>query len=166
MRKFCTFLFLGGALALVACSAKVESSKNPIQLPGIGEKATIPGPNIEGRWESQCSAAPAGGYRVLDVSINGDNVTRSDFRYKDSVCGQFVSYTAKNGTYRFVDKYSDGGYEVEYAFYAGQGATEYTEEKILLSNSVLYISDYMIGEKAKVLVNEPLHQVATFGQQE
>ena len=64
----------------------------------------------------------------------------------DSTCQEIKSTKTEVGTYSFLEANKDGSYTMQYAFPIGNGIRVLPEEKVLLNNGVLYLSDYAIGD--------------------
>lgn len=148
-------------LGLAACSAKVDGG-SPAQptLPNGGfmdEKATIPGPTLEGHWLSKCNSDGYNKFRIWEITVQGGSLTRQESTFNDSACQQSAKVEKSQGRFRFIDKYSDGSYNIEYAFVNGN-ITVFPQEKVKLDGTTLYISDRRTGEAAGLLTKEPLYK--------
>jgi hypothetical protein len=161
--NFVFFLFVLPIVTIVACTAQFEGGSGAFpgaKLPNGGfmdSKATIAGPSLNGRWLSRCNAQNDDLYRVWKISVQGENITRQESLFSDSLCTRSVKVRTSEGRFRFIEKYDDGSYAIEYAFKI-QGGTEFPQEKILVDGNKLLISDRVVGADAALLTNEPLFQ--------
>lgn len=149
------------AVLLGACKAKVTANGNggggaPAK-PFMDPKPTITGPNVTGHWRSACKPkSSTNAFRQFDFTFTAETVQRKEMVYSDRACTALVSTDLSSGRYRFIEQYRDGGFNIEYAFDLGGGITSYPQEKFKILSGYLYISDFVIGDIAPVLMNEPL----------
>lgn len=163
MRLIVSYLTMAIAVVnLAGCSAEV-SGGSPVETPkatGTGffdPKPAIVGPLLEGHWISDCRLKPSGKvYRKFDLVVAGEQLTRTESRFTDSKCQVSDSQTRDTGRFRFIDVYADTSYNIEYAFDLGDGKTIFPQEKILLADKKIFLSDFVIGEMGQLLMNEPL----------
>jgi hypothetical protein len=162
MKTIVTSSILVGGMILSACSAQIEGGGSAFDLAPpsfIDEKPTIQGPEVEGHWQSDCHEAYARTYRRWSLSFRGGKVQRVERKYTDAKCLRPSEEVSYSGRFRFIDSYKDGGYNIEYAFDLGNGFTSYPQEKIVVRESNLYLSNYRIGEDASIMASEPLYRV-------
>ena len=86
---------------------------------------------------------------------------RNEYDYTDSSCRTLATTVAYHGKFRFIDSYSSGNYNIEYAFDVGNGITSFPQEDLMVSNNQLFVSDFVAGSAAAVLKNEPLNAFGT-----
>lgn len=144
------WIFLVGA-GLSACSARIEGAAKNNPAPAKVTEHQVPGPAVDGTWKSDCHYNyTSGRYEVVTMTISGQQVSRKQEKFADSVCKNTIKLDEWNGIFRFMKKYGEDIYEVEYQIDLGQGATQYTGENIKLvktkTSSTLWISEYYVGE--------------------
>lgn len=152
--------------AMVACSAKVSdviSDTPPRANEGFYDsKPTIQGPKVQGHWQSACNRKPGSStYRKFDIVFSKGTVERLEKVYADIACATPGTAIIKSqGRFRFIEKYTNGSYNIEYAFDEGSGITSYPQEKLAIDGDRLFISNYAVGDLATVLESEPLFLIS------
>lgn len=156
-------ILYAGVLALLsACSAKIGDDKGSGPTPDdqqkwASSKQTITGVNIDGDWTTSCiSFKYSSGSKKLDISFTNGDVKREYNEYSDEHCTQ-PSYTENyQGQFRFIDKFDDSTYSVEYRLDVGNNITYFPIEKIQLTNNLLYTSLFNGDDAAPVVLDMPL----------
>ena len=57
-----------------------------------------------------------------------------------------IDSKTEDGSFKYLEANKDGSFTVQYRFPIGNGASALPQEKVLLDNGVLYLSDYAIGD--------------------
>ena len=87
-----------------ACSATIsgKSDDQPPQKltnPNDGffdQRPTIEGPKLDGHWTSLCTQYFPNSYRIFDITVSENKITRIEKNYSDQNCTiQFKSYEEK-----------------------------------------------------------------------
>lgn len=161
------------ALALLAaCSAKIDGG-SPASAPAdyvhpqndgfFDSRPTLEGPSIEGHWLSGCHLkSETQTYRTFEFTVAAEKISRVEHLFEDSTCQNQKAEKSNSGRFRFIEKSTDGRLTVEYAFQQ-ENVTVFPQEKILLQDGLLYISDFYIGD-VDVLRDEPLSLVTAGSQ--
>lgn len=154
-KKSQTCFLIAALLSLAACSSDQNKDGDGDAGKFMDEKATIAGPNIEGRWISSCQFVSYEKiYRIFDVTVVGHQVTRSEKKFNDAACTSVTKDQTYKGIFRFIEKYNDTDFNIEYAFDLGSGVTGYPQERIAFKNGNLYLSNFGIT----ILENEALYR--------
>jgi hypothetical protein len=160
---FSASLILLSIAALGACSIKTSGGAPPAADNGgfFDQKATVPGPAVEGEWTSLCARKYQDTYRIFNFKFKGDTVARNEVLFSDAKCKVKAGEKFNHGRFRFIDAFADGGFGIEYAFDLGSGLTTFPQEKLAVDGTALYISDFQTGEMARVNEKEPLYLAGT-----
>jgi len=150
------FLFIGVALLVSACSVKGGDNGAPLTSDPFNGKTRIAGPQVEGEWASGCVLGSGGTHRQVAIKFQGGKFERVETDYSDSACLQSAKTTAFKGTFIFSKQNADNSYQIEYAIAMDNGWTQLTEEKLILENDDIFISEFQIGELATVNRQMPL----------
>lgn len=137
------------AIGLSACSARIEGAEKSGGTPvnPIVTEHQVEGPSLDGVWKSDCRYKYSSSrYEAVSMTITGQSVKRTLTKFSDSLCKAVVQADEWNGIFRFMKKYENGVYEVEYQIALGKGATQFTGENLKLVNSTLWISEFYVGE--------------------
>jgi hypothetical protein len=136
-------------MSLAACSVKKDVSED---LPDIPQNKTetfdhlVQGPNLDGTWSSDCVYDSSDrNYNLKQIRFEGQKVTRLHGTYQDRACQTEIKVYEANGKFRYKAATSYGGFEVDYRFDLGGGATQITKEELLLEGENLYLSDFTVG---------------------
>ncbi|MGE4130286.1 MAG: hypothetical protein AB7F86_01540 [Bdellovibrionales bacterium] len=123
------------------------------------ETPSVPGPNIQGAWDSECNPnwKSAGTFRKFAIVYTADRVERTTTTFGDKKCTRLIESKKLAGPYRFVEKLNQDIYTVQYAFELDGGAHQLTKENVRLDKNVFYIADFAAGEGMGVLTEEPLY---------
>lgn len=140
---FITAIVIAGLVS--ACSLKV-SDKSGDNKGAPGPQKGVQGPNVEGHWMSGCEPAIGSGFRKLDVTFTGNQVVRNSNSYRDSRCTLKNDERTDMGTFIFLESHPDGTYTIEYTIPMGDGWSAMPQEKVLMIEDSLYISDFVIGD--------------------
>lgn len=153
-KKAIGILVLGSLLA--SCSAKVEGGDAPAAPYDIfGSKPRVDGPAVQGKWESLCVADFSRSQKwTLTFESNGFSRVQETFEGQN--CEKSKVKTTYSGLFIFSKQYTDGSYEINYAVSLGAGVTQFLDEKLLLEDDTLYISDMIPGELAAVIRSVPM----------
>lgn len=154
------------------CDLNFESDKkdDPIipQKPAFpswnDERETVSGPDLSGIWMSTCTEQAVNVeedklFRQFIFTFKGLEITRSEKLYTDRNCATLKKDDTASGQYRYVQAYSGGSYEVEYALKKSSGNVEieyYPLSKFWLRSGILYISDMKAGDLSTFEEDEPL----------
>ena len=140
-----SFSFAALVVALAGCSAKVEGGGGGPVFPGPETfESKVTGPSIEGQWRSLCVrdrwSDGGTGYKIFDIEISGKSVHRVETKFGDSSCRQQTEQVVLEGMYRFIEKFDNEVYYVEYRFKAGGGYV-LPKENVKLTYTRLFIGD-------------------------
>jgi hypothetical protein len=127
-----------------ACSIKADvGSGSP--APGFDKafKNKITGPAVEGTWKSGC-VYNYGQYHQRTATFKGQAIVRTDNSYSDSNCQTRIDQSEYTGKFRWLKKTSYGGYVVDYHFDVGGGVTWIVSEELLIEDSALYLSNFVL----------------------
>jgi hypothetical protein len=146
------------SVGISACSVKATDDAS---VPGPSQQKTVAGPDLTGSWSADCGMTTFGEYKSFAVVFTTSTVSRKNTTYIDSTCQEIKSSKTEVGTYSFLEANKDGSYTVQYAFPIGNGIRVLPEEKVLLNNGVLYLSDYAIGDAVTRDSMVPMHKAST-----
>lgn len=140
--RFLALLFLAG------CSATIEGVSPEAPPPPVKFTDKVTGtPVLDGHWLSDCVpdkwARSNNGYVKFDVTIKDRDVQRFSTKYSDSNCKTELSSDKKSkGKFRFIEKYPQEVYAIEYRYENGA----LPQENIRRDSQGLWISDRYTGE--------------------
>jgi hypothetical protein len=150
---------LGLALGLSACSIKAAGGGG--DAPAIPQEKVVKGPDLTGSWSSGCQQTEFGEYKTFDIVFTANVVSRKSATYSEAQCTSVQDTKTDNGTYKYLAANKDGSYNVQYRIPLGNGVSALPEEKILLDNGVLYVSDFALGDAVTKQKMVALHKVAS-----
>jgi hypothetical protein len=151
------------AMIVAACSAHVDSGPDGSSSPptkqiasGDFSKPAIPGPNVEGDWSSGCSSGGFRTNRVVTLSFHGNSFAYTSTAYSDTNCHSAQSVDHRSGTFQFSQVNADGSYGIDYKYFQNGTTYIYEQQKLLLVNLNLYISEFVFATNIQVNKNLPL----------
>ena len=149
------------AVTMASCHASVSggSSALPIDAqPQTWSKDSVSGPDVTGAWSSACVASPfqSNQWRKMAIQFATDHVTHVYGEYSDAGCTTSTRLENYSGLFHYIAKNSDGTFEIEYRFDLKNGVSEIIEEKLLLANNQLFVSNFVYGDSADVMRDLPM----------
>jgi len=153
-----TLVYQLAACSVTAGNGEAPPAPNPDKF---GGKPRVAGPAVEGTWKSDC-VKDYYESRRWTMSFSGDAFSRSQETFSDTECK--ISKTPKTfaGTFIFSVAFADGSYEVNYAVDLGNGWTQFMDEKLMVANDSLYVSNFYSGESAPLVYTMPMKKQAAF----
>jgi hypothetical protein len=147
---------IGLALGTSACSIKASGAGD---APSVPQEKPVNGPDLTGSWSSGCQQTEFGEYKTFDIVFTSNVVSRKSSTYSDSQCASAQGNKTDSGTFKYIAANKDGSYNVQYKIPLGNGVSALPEEKVLLDNGVLYVSDFALGDAVTKQKMVALHKV-------
>ena len=159
MKQFILFsLVTIMSVGISACSLKTSTDEMPKFQPPAAK--SVKGPDLTGTWSSGCQRSTFGEIKSFDVVFTTDTISRKNTTFSDTGCTRAIQSKTEVGTYKYLEANKDGSFTVEYRIPIGGGVSALPQEKLLLDNGVLYLSDYAIGDAITKEMMVPLRKAA------
>ena len=139
-------LILMIATLIVSCKSKDEGSNdNQAQQISLAP-LTVSGPNLDGRWETQCFDSQWGNglYRRIILTAEGNNITYTEKTFREDEC---IAENVKDreeyvGTYSYKKVLSNNSYQVDLSIPLKDNISAIRTFNLEKDNDFIYISDF------------------------
>lgn len=136
------------ALSLSACSIGVKSDEKPAAEVNPFAHA-VTGPSLDGVWSSGCNDTGYSSQKIV-MTVKGQSFSRVTQSFTDRDCLNADKTITLTGQFRYKALVRSEGpdkvFEAEYKIDLGNGWSQLRTENIKPTLSVLYVSNFRVGE--------------------